>query len=165
MGTLMNSGVGMIVNQVMKKSSCHDPKMATYCQVVRLLEEKFDGLKLNHIARRSNEAVDELMKLASGRAPAPVGIFSSDLYKPSVTYQGSAQDGIEPPTLTSEADSTLAPTDPEVMQIKDDLATGPDPLPDWRIPYLDCLVDGALPANKTEARCLARCAKSFVLLD
>jgi hypothetical protein len=59
--------------------------MAAYCQVVRLLEEKFDGLKLNHIARRSNEAADELVKLASGRAPAPIGIFAIDLYKPSVT--------------------------------------------------------------------------------
>jgi hypothetical protein len=51
------------------------------------------------------------------------------------------------------------------MQIEDDPATGPDPLTDWRIPYIDYLVDGALPANKTEARHLVRCAKSFVLLD
>jgi hypothetical protein len=55
----------------MKESRCHDPKMAAYCQVVRLLEEKFDGLEINHIARRSNEAADEIAKLASGRAPAP----------------------------------------------------------------------------------------------
>jgi hypothetical protein len=74
----------------MKESSCHDPKMVTYCQVVRLLEEKFDGLELNHIARHSNEVADELAKLASGRAPAPAGVFANDLYKPSVTYQGSA---------------------------------------------------------------------------
>jgi hypothetical protein len=74
----------------MKELSYHDPKMATYCQVVRLLEEKFDGLKLNHIARRSNEATDKLAKLASGRAPAPTSVFASDLYKPSVIYQGSA---------------------------------------------------------------------------
>jgi hypothetical protein len=34
--------------------------------VVRLLEDKFDGLDLNHIARRLNEVADELTKLASG---------------------------------------------------------------------------------------------------
>jgi hypothetical protein len=50
----------------MKESSYLDPKMAAYCQVVHLLEEKFDGLELNHIARRSNKAADELAKLASG---------------------------------------------------------------------------------------------------
>jgi ribonuclease HI len=41
----------LIVDQVMKESSCHNPKMAAYCQVVRLLEDKFDGLELNHMAR------------------------------------------------------------------------------------------------------------------
>jgi hypothetical protein len=70
----------------MKESSCHDPKMVAYYQVVCLLEEKFDGLQLNHIARRSNEAANELARLASGQAPAPADIFTSDLYKPSVTY-------------------------------------------------------------------------------
>jgi hypothetical protein len=51
------------------------------------------------------------------------------------------------------------------MQIEDDPATRLDPLPDSRIPYLDYLVRGVLLANKTEARCLACRAKSFVLLD
>jgi hypothetical protein len=51
------------------------------------------------------------------------------------------------------------------MQIEDDLAIGPDPLPDWRISYLDYLVRGVLLTNKTEAQRLARHAKSFVLLD
>jgi hypothetical protein len=50
----------------MKESSCHDPKMEAYCQAVRLLEDKFDGLELKHIAQWSNEAADELAKLASG---------------------------------------------------------------------------------------------------
>jgi hypothetical protein len=35
----------------MKESSCHDPKMAAYCYVVLLLEDKFGSLELNHIAR------------------------------------------------------------------------------------------------------------------
>jgi hypothetical protein len=70
------------------------------------------------------------MKLASDRASAPARVFASDLYKPSITYQGSVQDGSEPPTLTSGADLTLAPIGPKVMQIDDGLAIGPDPLPD-----------------------------------
>jgi hypothetical protein len=119
--------------------------------VVSLLEDKLDGLKLNHIARRSNEAADELVKLTSGRAPVPVDIFASNQYKPSVTYQGSAQDDSEPPMPASGADPTLAPIDLEVMQIEDDLATGPDTLPDWRIPYLDCLVRSVLLTDKIKA--------------
>jgi hypothetical protein len=73
------------------------------------MEDKFDGLKLNHIARQSNKATDELEKLASGWAPVPAGVFASDLYKPMVTYQGSVQDGSEPPKLASGAGPTLAP--------------------------------------------------------
>jgi hypothetical protein len=74
-------------------------------------------------------------------------------------------DGSEPSMLASGVDPTPAPTDPEVKHIEDDLDTGPDLVPDWRIPYLDCFIRGILLADKTEARCLARRAKSFVLLD
>ena len=50
----------------MKESSCHDAKMAAYCQEVRWLEDKFNGLELNQIPRRLNEAADALAKAASG---------------------------------------------------------------------------------------------------
>ena len=59
----------LVVDQVMKESSCHDAKMATYCQEVRWLEDKFNGLELNHIPRCLNEAADTLVKSASGREP------------------------------------------------------------------------------------------------
>jgi hypothetical protein len=95
----------------------------------------------------------------------PTGVFASDQYKPLVTYQGSAHDDNELPMTTLGANPTSAPADPNVMQIEDDLDTGPDPLPDWRIPYLDYLVHDILPTDKIESRHLAHCAKSFVLLD
>ena len=50
----------------MKELSYHDAKMATYCQEVRWLEDKFNGLELNHIPRRLNEAANMLAKGASG---------------------------------------------------------------------------------------------------
>jgi hypothetical protein len=59
--------------------------MVAYCWAICLLEDKFGGLKLNHIARRFNEAADELAKLTSSREPVPSGVFASDLHKPSVT--------------------------------------------------------------------------------
>jgi hypothetical protein len=33
----------------MKDKNCMDPKMATYCQAVRDLEDKFHGLELHHV--------------------------------------------------------------------------------------------------------------------
>ena len=68
----------LVVNQVMKESSCHDTKMEAYCQEVRRLEDKFDGLELNHIPRRLNEAADALAKAAFDRESVPTGVLTSN---------------------------------------------------------------------------------------
>ena len=68
----------LVIDQVMKESSCHNAKMATYCREVCQLENKFDGLELNHIPRRLNEAADALAEMAFGREPVPMGVFASD---------------------------------------------------------------------------------------
>ncbi|XP_012702828.1 uncharacterized protein LOC105914730 [Setaria italica] len=131
--------------------------MAAYCNEVRKLEDKFDGLELNHVARRFNEAADELAKAASGRMPVPDGVFISDQSKPSIRYLDPAGVGEAPPALGSG---------PEPGEVGDSPPV-PDPSPpiDWRAPYLDYLVRGTLPADKTEARRIARRAKSFTIID
>ena len=68
----------LVVDQVMKESSSHDTKMVAYYRQVHRLEDKFDGLKLNHILRRLNEVANTLAKAASGREPMPTGVFTSD---------------------------------------------------------------------------------------
>ena len=73
-----------VIDQVMKESSCHDPKMEAYCNVVCRLEDKFDGLELNHVLRKYNEDADKLAKIASGRTTVPPNIFARDITKPSV---------------------------------------------------------------------------------
>ena len=73
----------------MKESSYHDTKMEAYCQEVRWLEDRFNGLELNNIPRGLNEAADTLTKAASGREPVPAGVFASDQHKPLVRYTGS----------------------------------------------------------------------------
>ena len=104
--------------------------MAAYCQEVRWLEDKFDGLELNHIPRRLNEAAEALMKAASGREPVPTGVFTSNEHKPSVRYEGSeqAEDGSSDPA--PRADPPTAPSNPKVIELEEDLATEPDPLDD-----------------------------------
>jgi ribonuclease HI len=74
----------LVIDQVMKESSYHNPKMATYCQEVHRLEDKFDGLELNHVPRWLNKAADELAKMASGREPVPTDIFASNQHQPSI---------------------------------------------------------------------------------
>jgi len=64
--------------------------MEAYCKEVRRLEDKFHGLELVHIARRYNEAADELAKIASTRGTIPPDAFSRDLHEPSVDLGSGA---------------------------------------------------------------------------
>jgi ribonuclease HI len=64
----------LIIDQVMKSSSCRDPKMEAYYGEVRCLKDKFHGLELNYIAHRYNEATDELAKIVSSRTTVPPDI-------------------------------------------------------------------------------------------
>ena len=104
----------------MKESNCHDPKMEAYCTMVRSLEDKFDGLELNHIARKFNEAADELAKMASARALVPPNVFARDLHKPSIDYASTAEEAppFEPAAGPEAPSVTKAKTaEPEAMAI------------------------------------------------
>ena len=149
----------------MKESNYHDVKMAAYCREVRRLEDKFDGLKLNHIPRHLNEASDVLVKAVPGREPMPMGIFATDQHMPSIRYEKSEQADDGPPALGSGANQPVALSGPKVMELDEDPATELDPLANWRTPYLDYLLYEALPMDKMEARQLACCAKSFVVIE
>ena len=87
----------------MKESSYHDAKMAAYYQEVRWLEDKFDGLKLNHVPRHLNEAADALAKAASDREPVRTSVFASDQHKSLVRYEEPEQASDGPPALGSGA--------------------------------------------------------------
>ena len=51
------------------------------------------------------------------------------------------------------------------MELDEDPVIEPDPLADWRTPYLDYLLREALPTNKIEVWWLACRANSFVLIE
>ena len=67
----------------MKESSCKSPLMAAYCQEVRKLKDKFQGIELHHVPRRDNDAANFLAKLAARRDPSPSGVFINDVHEPS----------------------------------------------------------------------------------
>jgi ribonuclease HI len=65
----------LVIDQVMKNVSCHDEKTEAYCNAVRTLEDKFYGIKLNHVPHKYNEEADELAKIASGQIIVPPNVF------------------------------------------------------------------------------------------
>ncbi|XP_021308497.1 uncharacterized protein LOC110432427 [Sorghum bicolor] len=137
--------------------------MDAYCKAVRRLEEKFDGLELNHVLRKYNVATDALAKMASERATVPSDVFASDLYKPSVDYKGDVGSDELPNGPSSDPRDSAAP-EQEAMDIEPEPPASDDS-PDWRYPLLQRLVDDTLPPDQAEARRVARRAKTFVLID
>jgi ribonuclease HI len=81
----------LVINQVMKNAHCRDQKMEAYCDEVRRSEDKFYGLKLNHVARWYNKTADELAKIASGRTTVPPDVFSRDIYQPSIKINNAPE--------------------------------------------------------------------------
>jgi hypothetical protein len=162
----------LVIDQVMKNSHCRDRKMESYCDEVRRLEDKFYGLKLNHVARRYNETTDELAKIASGRTTVPPDVFSRDIHQPSV----KTDDTPEPEVASAQPEEASvrpkeASAQPEASSAAEGEAlcvegewNGVTPNQNWQTPYLQYLHREELPLDKAEARRLAWRAKSFVLL-
>ena len=128
--------------------------------------------ELNHVPCKYNESADELAKIASGWTTVPPNIFARDIIKPSVEFK----DPVEPGPSTAVPSGGNSPVDEvEPMDIgfgtssaDEAKAMEIDEAPtsqDWRIQYLDWMIRGVLPSNCAHARCLARRAKSFVLID
>jgi hypothetical protein len=120
---------------------------------VRRLKDKFHGLELNHIARRYNEAADELAKITSSRTTVPPDIFAKDLQQPSGDL--GPDGGVNGTSLDPPPEVEAPLTGAEAMQVEG-LTPPSDLEPDWRAPYLDYLIRGDLPLDKTEARRITR---------
>jgi ribonuclease HI len=155
----------LVIDQVMKNSHCHDPKMEAYCDEVRRLEDKFYGLELNHIARRYNETADELAKIASGRTTVPPDVFSRDLHQPSVKIDDTPEPEVplaqseapsarpEAPSARPEAPSVQpkVPSAPEGEALRvEEERSGVTPNRNWQTPYLQYLHRGELPLDRAE---------------
>jgi ribonuclease HI len=138
----------LVIDQVMKNSHCRDQKMEAYSDEVQRLEDKFYGLKLNHVARRYNETADELAKIASGRMTVPLDVFSKDIYQPSVKLDDAPEP--EPEEASVQPEVPLA-AEGEALRVEVE-QNAVAPVPNWQTPYLEYLLRGELPLDKAEDR-------------
>jgi hypothetical protein len=162
----------------MKNASYHDDKMEAYCNVVRALEDRFYGLELNHVPRRYNEEADELAKIASGRITVPPNVFTRDVARPSANLELMPSSQEEPSgALSNPTGAEPMDEDPsneafvlsllEVYADETD-AMDTEPAPrteDWRSKYHAWMDQGELSSDRSEARRIARMAKSFTLVN
>jgi hypothetical protein len=146
---------------------------------VRALEDKFYGIELNHVPRRYNEEADELAKIASGRITVPPNIFARDITQPSVALEPHPSNHAEPSGAPSNpAGAEPMDEDPSneayVLSLLEGYGASEaevmdvEPVPisaDWRDKYIAWMDQGELPSDRSEARRVARMAKSFALVD
>jgi ribonuclease HI len=169
----------LVTDQVMKNASCHNEKMEAYCNAMRALEDKFYGIELNHVPRKYNEEADELAKVASGRITVPPKVFAGDVARPSVDLRSLPSSQEEP----SGAPSNSAGAEPIDMDPSNEAfvlsliesyvtdeaeAMEAESVPraeNWRAKYLAWIDRGELPPDRSEARRIARMAKSFTIVD
>jgi hypothetical protein len=168
-----------VIDQVMKNASYHDDKMEAYCKALRALKDKFYGIELNHVPRRYNKEADELAKIASGRIIVPPNVFARDIAQPSVNLEPCPSSCEEPsggpwsPTGAEPMDKDSS-NEAYVLSLLEgynaDKAEAMDiePAPsegDWRDKYNARMDRGEIPSDRSEARRVARMAKSFTLVD
>jgi ribonuclease HI len=169
----------LVIDQVMKKASYHDDKMEAYCKAVRALEEKFYGIELNHVPRRYNEEADELAKIASGRITIPPNVFARDVAQPSFNLE-TCPSSHEEPSGAPSSPTGVEPMDEDpsneayVLSLLEGYgadeaeAMDTEPAPNegyWHDKYIAWMDQGELPLDRSEARHIARMAKSFALID
>jgi hypothetical protein len=168
-----------VIDQVMKNASCHDDKMEVYCNVVQALEVKFYGIELNHVPRQYNQEADELAKIASRRITVPPNVFARDVTRPSVSLNPNPSSQEEPswaplnrigaePMDEDPSNKAYVLSLLEGYGADEAEAMDTEPVPsagDWRDKYITWMDRGELPSDQSEARRIARIAKSFTLVD
>jgi hypothetical protein len=133
----------LIAQQVMKECdvTCN---MIAYRAMYDKLEGDFEGCKVTHIGRESNEEADNLANVGSKCLPIPPGVFFEEIFECSVKIKPV----IDPALATRSGAKQLGPTP----------AAGTEDLPKetatvmlveavWMKLYLAYLIRGELPED------------------
>ncbi len=110
------------------------------------MEAKFEGCKLKHIGRASNEEVDTLENIGSTCSAIPVKVKTSTPPIQSVTDSGAA-------LLEAEGKITTGPSQ-QVLLLE----------PMWTKPFLAYLLRQELPDDLAEARRIVRRLKAYTVV-
>ena len=127
--------------------------MTGYCNVVRKLEMKFEGLELHHIPRIKNQAVDDLAKIGSTRKPIPSNVFLEHLHTSSMQENPFTEEAPQPKSATDPTEVKIPVVVDLVMEI---LVV----IPDWTVPYIAYILRKELPEDEEEARQIVRRSKA-----
>jgi ribonuclease HI len=150
----------LVVQQVMNRCDAISDKMTTYRNLYYYLERTFDGCKVSHICRASNEEANNLANIGSQCMPIPPGVLWEEIIERSIKNSKSSTPG-EPsqhPTTGSGVGKpgTGSTAEPEEFMMVEET---------WIQPYLAYMINRTLPKDTVEARRIIRRSKAFVILQ
>jgi hypothetical protein len=131
--------------------------MTAYRNLYYYLEGTFDGCKVPHVSRASNEEADNLANIGSQCLPVPQGVFWEEIIERSIksrkTSTTEEQGQHQATGLGARKASTAEPK--EVMMIEET----------WMQPYLAYIINKTLPEGTVEAKRIIQRSKAFVMLQ
>jgi hypothetical protein len=131
----------------MNRCDAISDNMTAYRNLYYYLEGTFDGCKVSHVSRASNEEADNLANIRSQCLPISLGVFWEEIMERSIKHNKTSTIG-EPgqhPTIGSGAGKpgTGNIAEPEeVMMIEET----------WMQPYLAYMINKALPEDTVETK-------------
>jgi ribonuclease HI len=149
----------LVVQQVMNWCDAISDNMTAYKNLYYYLEGTFDGCKVSHVSRASNEEADNLANIGSQCLHIPLGVFWEEIIEWSIKNSKSSIIG-EPsqhPTTSSGAGKpgTGRIAEPEEVMMVEET---------WMQPYLAYMINKTLPEDTVEARRIIRRSKAFAIL-
>jgi hypothetical protein len=141
----------LVVQQVMNRCDAINDNMTAYRNLYYYLEGTFDGCKVSHVSRASNEEADNLANITSQCLPVLPGVFWEEIVERSIKESknlSSSKPG-QHTTIGSGASkaATESMTEPlDVMMVE----------VTWMQPYLAYMVNRTLPKDVVEARRIVR---------
>jgi hypothetical protein len=126
------------------------------------LEGEFEGCKVTHIGRESNEEADNLANVGSRCLPIPSGVFFEEIFERSVKIKPVTDLALETRPGARSADTAPAagtedpPKDTAAVMLVE--AT-------WMRPYLAYLIRGELPKDPIHCRQVMRRSKAFTIIN
>jgi ribonuclease HI len=134
----------LVVQQVMNRCDTINDNMMAYKNLYHYLEGTFDGCKVSHISRNSNEEADNLANIGSQCLPVPSGVFWEEIVKRSIKSVKSLTSAAGSGAGAKSDESALGPE--EVMMIEET----------WMQPYLAYMINKQLPKDAVEAKRITR---------
>jgi hypothetical protein len=134
----------LVIQQVMNKCDAISDNMTAYQNLYYYLEGTFDGCKVSHVSRASNEEADNLANIGSQCLPVPQGVFWEEIIERSI--KNSKTSTTEGQATGSGAGKTSAAEPEEVMMIEET----------WMQPYLAYMINKTLPEDTVEAKRIIR---------